>query len=281
LTILYIMILSSQTHPLLSSLTSHQRSHVSFVQILDSTGNWNAPSFCSSSSAQTGGVERSIPDESSEESMVKAKRGAHGVLDLGHLHLGASHRVGTQRDGLCKSGSDGLCFALLLCNRHSLDLRGRCRLCWERAHQSHSEFPQTDRSEQAPYTVTAVFLFTYKNPDHVPGFLYCQLTIETILPLAGVDSVYFTASLRAFAGRNLGTRIAGTEIDSPVRGFRAIRAARVLVEKMPSPAIDTSPPFFREETIESITVSTTSSACTFVPPSLLCTASTIATLFIY
>ena len=35
---------------------------------------------------------------------------------------------------------------------------------------------------------------------------------------------YFTASFRAFAARNFGTRIAGTSIDSPVRGFRAVRA---------------------------------------------------------
>ncbi len=71
---------------------------------------------------------------------------------------------------------------------------------------------------------------------------------------------YFTASLRAFAARNLGTFIAGTEIDSPVRGFRAWRAFRVLTEKMPRPAIDTSSPFLSPATMLSNTLSTTCSA---------------------
>ncbi len=71
---------------------------------------------------------------------------------------------------------------------------------------------------------------------------------------------YFTASFNALAARNLGTLIAGTEIDAPVRGFRACLAALCFVEKMPRPATETSPPFFSVETIESITKSTTSSA---------------------
>ena len=55
-------------------------------------------------------------------------------------------------------------------------------------------------------------------------------------------SYYFTASLSAFAARNFGTRIAGTSIDSPVRGLRAVRAFRIFAEKIPRPAIDTSVP---------------------------------------
>src|SRR3990167_5595756 len=91
---------------------------------------------------------------------------------------------------------------------------------------------------------------------------------------------YLTAFFNALAGRNFGTRMDGTEMACPVRGFRAWRAARTLVEKMPRPAIETSPPFLRVETIESMTISTTSSACAFVPLSFPCTAFAISTLFI-
>jgi DNA gyrase subunit A len=46
----------------------------------------------------------------------------------------------------------------------------------------------------------------------------------------------------------------------PVRGFLAWRAARAFTEKIPRPAIDTSPPFFKVLTIESTTISTACSA---------------------
>ncbi len=53
-------------------------------------------------------------------------------------------------------------------------------------------------------------------------------------------SSYLTASFKAFAALNLGTLIAGTFTDSPVRGFLATLAALCLVEKIPNPAIETS-----------------------------------------
>ena len=68
---------------------------------------------------------------------------------------------------------------------------------------------------------------------------------------------YLTASLRPFAARNFGTRMEGTLIDSPVRGLRPVLAGRILVEKMPRPAIETSSPFLRAAIIVSIKVSTT------------------------
>jgi hypothetical protein len=58
---------------------------------------------------------------------------------------------------------------------------------------------------------------------------------------------YFTASFKAFAALNFGTFIEGTEIVAPVRGFRACLAALVFVEKIPRPAIETSPPFLRKK----------------------------------
>ena len=74
-----------------------------------------------------------------------------------------------------------------------------------------------------------------------------------ILKGARFGYFYFTASFSAFAARNLGTRIAGTEIVAPVRGFLACLAARVFVENIPRPATETSPPLFSVPTIESIT----------------------------
>ncbi|OHA15824.1 MAG: hypothetical protein A3A10_00715 [Candidatus Tagabacteria bacterium RIFCSPLOWO2_01_FULL_42_9] len=91
---------------------------------------------------------------------------------------------------------------------------------------------------------------------------------------------YFTASFKAFPARNFGTFVAATETISPVLGLRAWRAARCLTVKMPKPAIETSSPFFKEPVIESKTMSTISSAATFVPPSFPCTDSTISALFI-
>ena len=52
-------------------------------------------------------------------------------------------------------------------------------------------------------------------------------------------------------------------------------------EKIPKPAIDTSPPFFNVEMMASNIPSTISSACTFVPPNFPCTNSDNACLFIF
>lgn len=95
-----------------------------------------------------------------------------------------------------------------------------------------------------------------------------------------VSKNYFTASLSAFAARNFGTRIAGISIDSPVRGLRPVRAFRVFDEKIPRPAIETSFPFFKESTIQSIAVSTARSASARVPPTVSCTLSIMSALFI-
>lgn len=95
-----------------------------------------------------------------------------------------------------------------------------------------------------------------------------------------VNTIYFTASFSAFAALNLGTRVAATLTCSPVLGLRAMRAARALTEKIPSPAIETSSPFLRVLVMLSIMLSTTSSACTLVPPTIPCTRSTSACLFI-
>ena len=61
----------------------------------------------------------------------------------------------------------------------------------------------------------------------------------------------------------------------------ASRAGLSLTENLPKPATETSPPFLRVLTIESKTVSTTCSACTFVVLSTECTSSTNAALFIF
>src|SRR3989344_5934031 len=92
---------------------------------------------------------------------------------------------------------------------------------------------------------------------------------------------YFTASFKAFAALNFGTFIAGTCTEAPVRGLRAVRAALCLVEKIPRPATETSPPDLRVLTIWLIMISTTSSAWTLVPPSLACTASARPALFMF
>src|SRR3989344_1816464 len=100
-------------------------------------------------------------------------------------------------------------------------------------------------------------------------------------PQNSIPSVtYLTASFSAFAARNLGTFIAATCTVAPVRGLRAWRASRRLTEKMPRPAMETSSLFLSEPTIESITLSTTASACTLVVPSTSCTASAMPCLFI-
>jgi len=91
---------------------------------------------------------------------------------------------------------------------------------------------------------------------------------------------YATVSFKPFAGRNFGTFFAATLTCSPVFGLRAIRAARAFTEKIPKPAIETSPPFFKVWMIASNNPSTISSACTFVPPSFPCTQSANACLFI-
>ena len=100
----------------------------------------------------------------------------------------------------------------------------------------------------------------------------------SILSLEKKD--YLTASLSAFAARNRGTRAAATFTGSPVLGLRAVRAARVFTEKIPRPAIDTSSPFLSVLVIPLMRLSMTSSACTLVPPTMPCTSSTSAALFI-
>ena len=105
-----------------------------------------------------------------------------------------------------------------------------------------------------------------KKPTRVAGFL----VVET----------YLTASLRALAARNFGTRIAGTSMASPVRGLRAVRALRILAEKIPRPAIDTSLPSLRVSTIELIRVSTARSASALVTSSDSCTLLMRSALFI-
>lgn len=90
----------------------------------------------------------------------------------------------------------------------------------------------------------------------------------------------FTASLKALAALNFGTVVAGTSIDSPVRGFRAVRAFRACGMNDPNPASETSSPFATVSTIVSRTVATTFSDSTFVPPSTSCTFSASACLFI-
>lgn len=92
--------------------------------------------------------------------------------------------------------------------------------------------------------------------------------------------VYFTASLRAFAARIFGTRMAGTWTVSPVRGFRASRAFRILASKIPNPAIDTWSPSFIADVIESKTQSTARSASAFVVSSTSCTLLMRSALFI-
>jgi hypothetical protein len=91
---------------------------------------------------------------------------------------------------------------------------------------------------------------------------------------------YFTVSFKALPARNFGTFMAATLTMAPVLGFLAWRAARCLTVKMPKPAMETSSPFFKLLVIESNTMSTISSAWTFVPPSFACTASAISDLFI-
>lgn len=78
--------------------------------------------------------------------------------------------------------------------------------------------------------------------------------------------IYFTASFNALAARNFGTVIAGTCTVAPVRGLRAARAARFFTEKMPRPAIDTSPPLLSVAMIASSIVSIARSASAFVTP---------------
>jgi hypothetical protein len=85
---------------------------------------------------------------------------------------------------------------------------------------------------------------------------------------------------KCFAGWNLGTRMEGTCTVAPVRGLRAWRAARILVLKMPRPAIETSPPFLSSPTMPSIMVSTARSASALVVPRTPCTFSAISCLFI-
>lgn len=97
---------------------------------------------------------------------------------------------------------------------------------------------------------------------------------------SGEQCDYFTASFSAFAARNFGTRIAGTSIDSPVRGLRAVRALRILAEKIPRPAIDTSVPSLSASTIEPITVSTARSASAFETSRFSCTLLMMSALFI-
>src|SRR5438067_5984390 len=53
----------------------------------------------------------------------------------------------------------------------------------------------------------------------------------------------FSASFRAFPGRNLGTLAALILIAAPVRGLRPLRAARLPTAKVPNPTSDTAPPF--------------------------------------
>lgn len=92
---------------------------------------------------------------------------------------------------------------------------------------------------------------------------------------------YLTASFKAFAARNFGTVVAATWTVSPVFGFRAVRAARAFAEKIPSPASETSPPFFKVDVISSINIWTTSSAWTLVPPIFAWIKSASAALFMF
>src|SRR5258708_10718170 len=76
-------------------------------------------------------------------------------------------------------------------------------------------------------------------------------TQKWVLLFLSRDKNYLTASFKAFAALNFGTLVAATFTASPVLGLRAILAALCLTEKIPKPAIETSPPFFRVPTIAS------------------------------
>src|SRR5262249_25339437 len=51
-----------------------------------------------------------------------------------------------------------------------------------------------------------------------------------------------TSSLKLAPGRNAGTEVFFTFTDSPVRGLRAVRAARTRFSKTPNPVMDTLSP---------------------------------------
>jgi hypothetical protein len=51
-----------------------------------------------------------------------------------------------------------------------------------------------------------------------------------------------TSSLKVWPGRNAGTEVFFTFTGSPVRGLRAVRAARSRFSKTPNPAMDTFSP---------------------------------------
>ena len=72
-----------------------------------------------------------------------------------------------------------------------------------------------------------------------------------------MTSIYIsTASFKFLPGVNLGRRVAGILIFSPVRGLRPSVSGRLTILNVPNPIKRTSSLFFKEEEIASKTLST-------------------------